>query len=163
MLVDTLSVFASKDTNDRQSPGISCGYPECSNLQQPICCPRPAMKIAVTSTLAWQWKSRTASKDSQRRQGSFPLGESGSIVAKTSKTSKVIAQQNCLSEREFPRPSEQLDIRLFRDFRARFFLRRTCASYHILEMKHVDSESPSDVARWLRSESTDLWPALLGR
>ena len=29
-------------------------------------------------------------------------------------------------------------------------------------MKHVDSESPSDVARWLRSESTDLWPALLG-
>ena len=29
-------------------------------------------------------------------------------------------------------------------------------------MKHVDSESPSDVARWLRSESTSLWPALLG-
>lgn len=29
-------------------------------------------------------------------------------------------------------------------------------------MKHVDSESPSDVARWLRSESTHLWPALLG-
>jgi len=29
-------------------------------------------------------------------------------------------------------------------------------------MKHVDSESPSDVARWLRSQSTDLWPALLG-
>ncbi len=29
-------------------------------------------------------------------------------------------------------------------------------------MKHVDSESPSDVARWLRSESTNLWPALLG-
>src|SRR6516225_2557110 len=43
-----------------------------------------------------------------------------------------------------------------------FFLRRTCASYHIVHMKHVDSESPSDVARWLRSESTSLWPALLG-
>ena len=32
----------------------------------------------------------------------------------------------------------------------------------MLDMKHVDSESPSDVARWLRSESTNLWPALLG-
>ena len=29
-------------------------------------------------------------------------------------------------------------------------------------MKHVDSESPSDVARWLQSESTNLWPAFLG-
>jgi hypothetical protein len=29
-------------------------------------------------------------------------------------------------------------------------------------MKHVDSESPSDVALWLRSESANLWPALLG-
>ena len=29
-------------------------------------------------------------------------------------------------------------------------------------MKHVDSESPSDVAHWLQSESADLWPALLG-
>src|SRR4030088_829623 len=29
-------------------------------------------------------------------------------------------------------------------------------------MKHVDSESPSDVAHWMRSESADLWPALLG-
>src|ERR1700745_4380135 len=29
-------------------------------------------------------------------------------------------------------------------------------------MKHVDSESPTDVARWLRSETTNLWPALLG-
>ena len=29
-------------------------------------------------------------------------------------------------------------------------------------MKHVDSESPSDVARWLRSASADLWPAVLG-
>jgi len=29
-------------------------------------------------------------------------------------------------------------------------------------MKHIDSESPSDVARWLRSESADLWPAVLG-
>src|SRR6202140_5522897 len=32
----------------------------------------------------------------------------------------------------------------------------------MLCMKHVDSESPSDVARWLRSESADLWPAVLG-
>jgi len=29
-------------------------------------------------------------------------------------------------------------------------------------MKHLDSESPSDVAHWLRSASTNLWPALLG-
>ena len=29
-------------------------------------------------------------------------------------------------------------------------------------MKHVDSESASDVAHWLRSESAPLWPALLG-
>ena len=29
-------------------------------------------------------------------------------------------------------------------------------------MKHVDSESPSEVARWLRSASANLWPALLG-
>ena len=29
-------------------------------------------------------------------------------------------------------------------------------------MKDVDSESPSDVAHWLRSESANLWPALLG-
>ena len=32
----------------------------------------------------------------------------------------------------------------------------------MLHMKHVDSESPSDVAHWLRSESANLWPALLG-
>src|SRR5262245_24282376 len=32
----------------------------------------------------------------------------------------------------------------------------------MLDMKQVDSESPSDVAHWLRSESADLWPALLG-
>jgi hypothetical protein len=32
----------------------------------------------------------------------------------------------------------------------------------MLDMKHVDSETPSDVARWLQSETTDLWPALLG-
>jgi hypothetical protein len=29
-------------------------------------------------------------------------------------------------------------------------------------MKHVDSESPFDVAHWLQSESAKLWPALLG-
>ena len=32
----------------------------------------------------------------------------------------------------------------------------------MLHMKHIDSESPSDVARWLGGESTNLWPALLG-
>jgi hypothetical protein len=32
----------------------------------------------------------------------------------------------------------------------------------MLDMKHVESESPSDVARWLQSESTNLWPAFLG-
>src|SRR5437588_8785193 len=32
----------------------------------------------------------------------------------------------------------------------------------MFNMKHVDSESPSDVARWLRSASADLWPAVLG-
>jgi hypothetical protein len=32
----------------------------------------------------------------------------------------------------------------------------------MFEMKHIDSESPSDVARWLQSESADLWPAVLG-
>src|SRR6185437_629508 len=51
---------------------------------------------------------------------------------------------------------------LSRGFSRAFFLRRTCAWYHILNMKLLDSESPSDVARWLRSESTSLWPALLG-
>ena len=29
-------------------------------------------------------------------------------------------------------------------------------------MQYVDSESPSDVADWLLSESANLWPALLG-
>jgi hypothetical protein len=29
-------------------------------------------------------------------------------------------------------------------------------------MKHVDSESPFDVAHWLRSESASLWAAVLG-
>ncbi|MGB8400372.1 DUF6788 family protein [Bradyrhizobium sp.] len=32
----------------------------------------------------------------------------------------------------------------------------------MLDMKHVDSESPWDVAYWLRSETATLWPALLG-
>src|SRR5258707_6096212 len=32
----------------------------------------------------------------------------------------------------------------------------------MFEMKPVDSESSSDVARWLRSASADLWPAVLG-
>jgi hypothetical protein len=29
-------------------------------------------------------------------------------------------------------------------------------------MKHVDSETPVDVADWLRVESAHLWPAVLG-
>src|SRR6266851_5847893 len=32
----------------------------------------------------------------------------------------------------------------------------------MFNMKQVDSESFSDVARWLQSASADLWPALLG-
>jgi hypothetical protein len=32
---------------------------------------------------------------------------------------------------------------------------------HVL-MTHVNSESASDVTHWLRSESANLWPALLG-
>jgi hypothetical protein len=29
-------------------------------------------------------------------------------------------------------------------------------------MKHIDSESSSDVARWLQIKVADLWPAVLG-
>jgi hypothetical protein len=32
----------------------------------------------------------------------------------------------------------------------------------MLSMKHIDSESPSDVARWLQIEAADIWPAVLG-
>jgi hypothetical protein len=32
----------------------------------------------------------------------------------------------------------------------------------MLGMSPVNSESPSDVAHWLRSEAANLWPALLG-
>jgi hypothetical protein len=32
----------------------------------------------------------------------------------------------------------------------------------MFHMKHVDSESPSDVVRWLQSESRAFWPAVLG-
>jgi hypothetical protein len=32
----------------------------------------------------------------------------------------------------------------------------------MFHMKHVDSESPSDVERWLHGESASLWPAVLG-
>src|SRR5712692_1935451 len=32
----------------------------------------------------------------------------------------------------------------------------------MFHMKHVDSESPSDVVHWLQSESRALWPAVLG-
>src|SRR5713101_5095205 len=36
-----------------------------------------------------------------------------------------------------------------------------CIASHV-NMKHVDSESVSDVARWLQSASANLWPAFLG-
>jgi hypothetical protein len=32
----------------------------------------------------------------------------------------------------------------------------------MFHMKHADSESPSDIVRWLQSESRALWPAVLG-
>jgi hypothetical protein len=32
----------------------------------------------------------------------------------------------------------------------------------MLSMKHIDSESPSDVARWLQIEAAESWPAVLG-
>jgi hypothetical protein len=32
----------------------------------------------------------------------------------------------------------------------------------MLEMDHVDSESASDVMRWLQSEAAVMWPAFLG-
>jgi hypothetical protein len=32
----------------------------------------------------------------------------------------------------------------------------------MLEMDHVDSESASDVMRWLQSEAAAMWPAFLG-
>src|SRR5713226_5973894 len=44
----------------------------------------------------------------------------------------------------------------------RFCLIGTCVWHHMFNMRHADSESPSDVAHWLRSEAADLWPAVLG-
>jgi hypothetical protein len=32
----------------------------------------------------------------------------------------------------------------------------------MLDVEHIDSESPSDVMRWLQSEAAVLWPAFLG-
>ena len=32
----------------------------------------------------------------------------------------------------------------------------------MFDMRHIDSESPSDVMRWLQSEAAVLWPAFLG-
>jgi hypothetical protein len=40
-------------------------------------------------------------------------------------------------------------------------LSNVCVVSHVA-MSNVNSESPSDVALWLRSESANLWPALLG-
>jgi hypothetical protein len=40
-------------------------------------------------------------------------------------------------------------------------LSNVCVVSHVV-MSNVNSESPSDVARWLQSESANLWPALLG-
>jgi len=32
----------------------------------------------------------------------------------------------------------------------------------MFHMKHVDSESPTDVLHWLQNETAGLWPAILG-
>jgi hypothetical protein len=32
----------------------------------------------------------------------------------------------------------------------------------MFDMGHIDSETPSDVMRWLQSEAAVLWPAFLG-
>jgi hypothetical protein len=40
-------------------------------------------------------------------------------------------------------------------------LSNVCVVSHVV-MSNVSSESPSDVAHWLLSESGNLWPALLG-
>src|SRR6202521_4626137 len=37
-----------------------------------------------------------------------------------------------------------------------------CACGHMFHMEHIDSESASDVMRWLQSEAAGLWPAFLG-
>jgi hypothetical protein len=37
-----------------------------------------------------------------------------------------------------------------------------CVCGHMLVMNRIDSESPSDVMRWLQSEAAVLWPAFLG-
>jgi hypothetical protein len=37
-----------------------------------------------------------------------------------------------------------------------------CACGHMFHMEHIDSESASDVMRWLQSEAAVLWPAFLG-
>ena len=43
-----------------------------------------------------------------------------------------------------------------------FLLTRTCALRHTNEMKDTRFESSCDVVRWLQSEATGLWPAVLG-
>src|SRR5215469_754694 len=44
----------------------------------------------------------------------------------------------------------------------RFCLIWTCVYFHMSGMKQIDSESPREVASWLRREAADLWPAMLG-
>lgn len=43
-----------------------------------------------------------------------------------------------------------------------FLLTSMCGLWHIYYMAPTKSESPSDVLRWLQSETADLWPAVLG-
>ena len=43
-----------------------------------------------------------------------------------------------------------------------FWLTCTCALWHTYDMKQAKSESPSDIVRWLQSETASLWPAILG-
>ena len=51
---------------------------------------------------------------------------------------------------------------LSRVFSRKFSLTGTCVIWHTDKVKPAESESPSDVTRWLQSESSSLWPAIMG-
>ena len=42
------------------------------------------------------------------------------------------------------------------------FLICPCVCGHMSDMEHIDSETATDVMRWLQSEAAVLWPAFLG-
>src|SRR6266704_4781556 len=50
----------------------------------------------------------------------------------------------------------------FSQFSWAVFLTCACVCGHMPLMNRIDSESPSDVMRWLQSEGAVLWPAFLG-